>query len=111
MFNFIIRSQIVLMEFQYEWSDNLTFLSGCENVGSLGDRGILSWKDILPFERISFKLHSWRNKNKRIEQIIFLIESIPTVDFYLNNNVRYLYLLIESRIWKIIDSINFNYFA
>lgn len=50
MFNFIIRSQIVLMEFQYEWSDNLTFLSGCENVGSR-DRGILSWKDILPFER------------------------------------------------------------
>lgn len=50
MFNFIIRSQIVLMEFQYEWSDNLTFLSGCENVGSLGDRGIFSWKDILPFE-------------------------------------------------------------
>lgn len=49
MFNFIIRSQIVLMEFQYEWSDNLTFLSGCENVGSR-DRGILSWKDILPFE-------------------------------------------------------------
>lgn len=47
MFNFIIR--IVLMEFQYEWSDNLTFLSGCENVGSR-DRGIL------PFEisRLSF---------------------------------------------------------
>lgn len=48
--------------------------------------------DILPFEisRLSY-IRAEINESSKLS---FL--SIPTVDFYLNNNVRYLYLLIES---------------